>query len=284
MSQRSGLGKGLEALIPTGQTPLGDGGVTQVSVGMIAPNPRQPRVNFDETGLAELAASIREHGVIQPLVVSPVNSEGKHVLIVGERRLEAARSIGLQSVPVIIRHASDRQTLELALIENIQREDLNPLEEADAYRQLIDDFNLSHDEIALQVGKSRVSVTNTLRLLNLPESVKQALLDGRITEGHARALLGLPAPEAQEAALQTVIHQELNVRQTEELVRKLSGQKPPAKQKFIPPPEIVALEQRLRDSLGTKVILRHGRKGGSVTIHYYSDEELDTLLGRLLNE
>lgn len=284
MPQRSGLGKGLEALIPTGQTPLGDGGVTQVSVGMIAPNPRQPRVNFNETGLAELAASIREHGVIQPLVVSPVNSEGKHVLIVGERRLEAARSIGLQSVPVIIRHASDQQTLELALIENIQREDLNPLEEADAYRQLIDDFNLSHDEIALQVGKSRVSVTNTLRLLNLPESVKQALLDGRITEGHARALLGLPAQEAQEAALQTVIIRELNVRQTEELVRKLSGQKPPAKQKFIPPPEIVDLEQRLRDSLGTKVILRHGTKGGSLTIHYYSDEELDTLLGRLLNE
>jgi ParB family chromosome partitioning protein len=284
MPQRSGLGKGLEALIPTGQTPLEDGGVTQVSVGMIAPNPRQPRVNFDETGLAELAASIREHGVIQPLVVSPVNSEGKHVLIVGERRLEAARSIGLQSVPVIIRHASDQQTLELALIENIQREDLNPLEEADAYRQLIDDFNLSHDEIALQVGKSRVSVTNTLRLLNLPESVKQALLDGRISEGHARALLGLPAREAQEAALQTVIIRELNVRQTEELVRKLSGQKPPAKQKFIPPPEIVDLEQRLRDSLGTKVILRHGRKGGSVTIYYYSDEELDTLLGRLLNE
>jgi ParB family chromosome partitioning protein len=284
MPQRSGLGKGLEALIPTGQTPLEDGGVTQVSVGMIAPNPRQPRVNFDETGLAELAASIREHGVIQPLVVSPVNSEGKHVLIVGERRLEAARSIGLQSVPVIIRHASDQQTLELALIENIQREDLNPLEEADAYRQLIDDFNLSHDGIALQVGKSRVSVTNTLRLLNLPESVKQALLDGRISEGHARALLGLPAREAQEAALQTVIIRELNVRQTEELVRKLSGQKPPAKQKFIPPPEIVDLEQRLRDSLGTKVILRHGRKGGSVTIYYYSDEELDTLLGRLLNE
>lgn len=284
MPQRSGLGKGLEALIPTGQTPLGDGGVTQVSVGMIAPNPRQPRVNFDETGLAELAASIREHGVIQPLVVSPVNSEGKHVLIVGERRLEAARSIGLQSVPVIIRHASDQQTLELALIENIQREDLNPLEEADAYRQLIDDFDLSHEEIALQVGKSRVSVTNTLRLLNLPESVKQALLDGRITEGHARALLGLPALEAQEAALQTVIIRELNVRQTEELVRKLSGLKPPAKQKFIPPPEIVDLEQRLRDSLGTKVILRHGKKGGSVTIHYYSDEELDTLLGRLLNE
>lgn len=284
MPQRSGLGKGLEALIPTGQTPVGDGGVTQVSVGMIAPNPRQPRVNFNETGLAELAASIQEHGVIQPLVVSPANSEGKHVLIVGERRLEAARSIGLQSVPVIIRHASDQQTLELALIENIQREDLNPLEEADAYRQLIDDFDLSHDEIALQVGKSRVSVTNTLRLLNLPESVKQALLDGRISEGHARALLGLPTLEAQESALQTVIIRELNVRQTEELVRKLSGQKPPAKQKFIPPPEIVDLEQRLRNSLGTKVILRHRKKGGSVTIHYYSDEELNTLLGRLLNE
>lgn len=218
------------------------------------------------------------------MIVSPVNPEGKYVLIAGERRLEASRLAGLFRVPVIIRQASDQQLIELALIENIQRADLNPLEEADAYRQLTEDFNLSHEEIAKQVGKNRVTVTNTLRLLNLTEDIKHALVDRRISEGHARALLGLPTPEAQDAALKTVIAQELNVRQTEKLVRKLCGEKPPATPKLTPPPEITALEDRLRDNLGTKVTLRHGHRGGSLTIYYYSDEELDGLLGRLLNE
>ena len=191
---------------------------------------------------------------------------------------------GLATVPVLVREATDQQRLELAIIENVQRSDLSALEEAEAYRQLAEDFELSHEAIAARVGKSRVAVTNTLRLLRLPDSVKNALIEKRISEGHARALLALSTPEAQTAALHTVLGQELNVRQTEELVRKLSGDSPRPKSKPTIPPDILVLEERLRSSLGTKVTLRSGRKGGTVTIHYYSNEELDTLTARLLKE
>lgn len=283
MPQRTGLGKGLDALIPGGEMHPADAGITQVSPDLISPNPRQPRTRFDATELEELAASIREHGIIQPLVVSPAG-DGQYTLIAGERRLEAARKAGLHVVPIILRQASDLQLLELALIENVQRADLNPLEEAEAYHHLQSDFGLSHEEIAMQVGKSRVAVTNTLRLLNLPDSVKRALLENRITEGHARALLALPTPEAQQAALQTVLAHDLSVRQVEELVRKLSGQKPSPQPKHQPEPEVAAIEERLRASLGTKVSLRHGSHGGSLTIHYYSNEELDVILERLLRD
>jgi ParB family chromosome partitioning protein len=191
---------------------------------------------------------------------------------------------GLTSVPVLVRQATDQQRLELAIIENVQRSDLSALEEAEAYRQLAEDFDLSHEEIAARVGKNRVTVTNTLRLLRLPDSVKNALIESRISEGHARALLALSTPEAQTAALRTVVAQELNVRQTEELVRKLSGGKPVRKPKPVVIPEVAEIEERLRSSLGTKVTLRSGRKGGTLTIHYYSDEELDALLGRLIKD
>jgi len=281
MPQRTGLGKGLDALIPGGDAPSGAGGVTQASVESIARNPRQPRVQFDALELDELAASIREHGVIQPLIVSPASS-GRYTLIAGERRLQAAKKAGLRTVPVIVRQASDRQHLELALIENVQREDLGPLEEADAYQHLVQDFGLSQEEVAARVGKSRVAVTNTLRLLGLSAKVKQALADEQITEGHGRALLGLTSAKAQEAALQTVLKLSLSVRQTEGLVRKLGGEKPKAKVKSKPAADVVDIERRLRASLGTKVALKHGKKGGAVTIYYYSDEELDTLLERLL--
>jgi ParB family chromosome partitioning protein len=209
---------------------------------------------------------------------------GEYILIAGERRLQAARLAGLTSVPVLVRQATDQQRLELAIIENVQRSDLSALEEAEAYRQLAEDFDLSHEDIAGRVGKSRVAVTNTLRLLKLPDAVKNALIEGRISEGHGRALLALPTPEAQTAALRTVVSQELNVRQTEELVRKLSGEKPARKPKPVAAPEVAELEERLRSSLGTKVTLRSGRKGGTLTIRYYSDEELDALMGRLLKE
>jgi ParB family chromosome partitioning protein len=187
-------------------------------------------------------------------------------------------------VPVLVRQATDQQRLELAIIENVQRSDLSALEQAEAYRQLAEDFGLSHEEIAARVGKSRVAVTNTLRLLKLPDVVKNALIEGRISEGHARALLALTTPEAQTVALHTLLKQEFNVRQTEELVRKLSGQKLSRKPRPAAAPEVSELEERLRSSLGTKVTLRSGRKGGTVTIHYYSNEELDALIGRLLNE
>lgn len=283
MPPRSGLGKGLDALIPTGQKtsgPSGEAGVTQVPVDLIQRNPRQPREKFDLEELDNLAASIREHGVIQPLVVSP-GKGGLYTLVAGERRLQAARKAGLKTVPVVIRHATDQQLLELALIENVQREDLNAIEEAEAYQHLAREFKLSHETIATRVGKSRVAVTNTLRLLDASAAVKQALVDGRITEGHARALLALNTAKAQEALLSQVVNLDLSVRQTEALARKYSGQKPATKKKSGQSADVTDVERRLRSSLGTKVSLKHGKKGGTVTIYYYSDEDLDALLEKL---
>ena len=284
MPQKTGLGRGLGALIPGGENALAENGVMLVSVDLVFPNPRQPRSMMHPEELQDLTASIREHGVLQPLIVTPGDMQGRYILIAGERRLQAARLAGLASVPVLVRQATDQQRLELAIIENVQRSDLSALEQAEAYRQLAEDFDLSHEDIAARVGKSRVAVTNTLRLLKLPDAVMNALIEGRVSEGHARALLALPTPEAQAAALRTVIAQELNVRQTEELVRKLSGEKFSRKPKPAAVPEEAELEERLRASLGTKVTLRSGRKGGTVTIHYYSDEELNALMGRLLND
>ncbi len=283
MAQRTGLGKGLDALIPAGgkvSALVSAGGVQQVSVDAIQRNPRQPRIHFKEDELTELAESIRAHGVIQPLIVIP-KTDGKFVLIAGERRWQAAQRAGLRTVPVITRQANNQEMLEVALIENVQRADLNALEEAEAYRQLVEEFGLSHEAVAKRVGKSRVAVTNTLRLLGLADVVKQALVDDRITEGHARALLALSTQKAQASAMQTVINLSLSVRQTEELIRKLAGQKPIKAKKPIRNADLHDVEKRLQRSLGTKVALKHGKKGGTVTIYYYSDEELDALLEKL---
>lgn len=284
MAQRKGLGKGLDALIPGGKTASvssGSGtGVQQAPVESIKRNPRQPRLTFKDEELNELAASIKEHGVIQPLIVMP-NNDGTFVLIAGERRLQASQRAGLRTVPVITRQANNQELLELALIENVQRADLNPMEEAEAYRHLADDFGLSHEMIAKRVGKSRVAVTNTIRLMNLADGVKQALVDGLITEGHARALLMLSTQKAQTSALQTIINLSLSVRQAEELMRKLTGLKPIKAKKPFRNANVTDVEKRLQKSLGTKVALKHGKKGGTVTIYYYSDEELDALLDKL---
>lgn len=287
MAQKTGLGKGLDALIPAGgKTPPasssgGGGGVQQVAVDSIKPNPRQPRVHFKEEDLTELAASIREHGVIQPIIVMP-KSDGTYILIAGERRWQASQKAGLRTVPVITRHANNQELLELALIENVQRADLNSIEEAEAYRQLVEEFGLSHEAVAKRVGKSRVAVTNTLRLLGLADVVKQALVDGTVTEGHARALLTLSTQKAQASALQTIINLSFSVRQTEEYVRKLAGQKPIKAKKPIRSADVADVEKRLQNSLGTKVALKHSKKGGTVTIYYYSGEELDALLEKLI--
>lgn len=284
MAQRTGLGKGLDALIPSGgksqPASSGVGGVQQVAVDAIQPNPRQPRIHFKEEDLAELAASIREHGVIQPLIVTP-KSDGTFTLIAGERRWQASQKAGLRTVPVITRQASNQELLEIALIENVQRADLNSMEEAEAYRQLVEEFGLSHEAVAKRVGKSRVAVTNTLRLLGLADVVKQALVDGKLTEGHARALLALSTQKAQASALQTVVNLAFNVRQTEEYVRKLAGQKPIKAKKPVRSADVNDVEKRLQHSLGTKVALKHGKKGGTVTIYYYSGEELDALIDKL---
>jgi ParB family chromosome partitioning protein len=284
MSKKGGLGRGLEALIPGSDVVPHEGNLTFVAVEKISSNPRQPRRNFNPEELSELTASVLEHGVLQPLIISPGKNVGEYILIAGERRLQASRLAGLVSVPVVIRETTDMEKLELALIENVQRADLNPLEEAEAYRQLAEEFNLSHEAIARKVGKSRVAVSNTLRLLKLPDIVKNALIEGRISEGHARALLALTTPESQTAVLKTVFTQELSVRQTEELVRKYGGERRVNNPKTRIPPEVADLEERLRASLGTKVALRAGKRGGSLTIYYYSSEELDLLLGRLIDE
>jgi ParB family chromosome partitioning protein len=284
MAKKSGLGKGLDALIPTEESQLPESGITHIPIANIIPNPRQPRTNFASDELDELAISIREHGVIQPLIVTQTEAAGQYTLIAGERRLLAAQLIELEEVPVIIREASDQELVELALVENVQRADLGALETAEAYRQLTEDFNLSHEEIAARVGKNRVTITNTLRLLKLPDEVKESLAEGIITEGHARALLALPTPEAQSAALKSILKNDLNVRQTEELVRKLGGEKPQRLSPPPPDPEIKALEEQLRQRLGTRVTLNQRSKGGTLTIHYYSAEELNTILDLIMSD
>ena len=282
MAHKSGLGKGLEAILPTGEE------MTSYSVGVslpitqIVPNPHQPRGHIDAEALEELTSSIREHGLLQPVVVKRLDDQ-HYALITGERRWRAARQAGLEAIPAIIREASDQEQLELALIENVQRADLSPLETAAAYQHLADDFHLTQDQIAARVGKSRVSVTNTIRLLNLSNPVQAALAQQAISEGHARALLGLSTPQAQLAVLQTILKRDLSVRQTEELVRKLSGARPERKSNPKVSPEIQDLEERLREYLGTRVTLTHGRKGGSLVIRYYSDEELEAIIAQILH-
>ncbi len=282
MARKGGLGKGLDALIP------GDFSTPPVSadsfapIASIVPNPRQPREIMNEDDLQDLANSIREHGILQPLIVTLEPLSGTYTLIAGERRLRAAKIVGLDKVPVIVRTATEQERLELALIENVQRADLSPLETAEAYQKLANEFNLSHEEIAARVGKGRVAVTNTMRLLKLPAQAKKALAQGQISEGHGRAILGLPTEQAQLSALHTIISLELNVRQTEELIRKLSGQKPPVLPIKPVDPSVKEIEERLCEKLGTKVTLKHGQKGGTVTIHYYSEEELSGLLSRIL--
>lgn len=279
---RRGLGKGLDALIP-GDTPADQtNGAQLIPIPQIAPNPSQPRGDMDDDKLEELANSIREHGILQPLILTKESDKDTYTLIAGERRLRAAKLAGLESVPAIVRQVNDQERLELALIENIQRENLTPLESAEAYQQLNDEFGLSHDQIATRVGKSRTAVTNTIRLLKLPEAVRKAMSAGKISEGHARALLSLTTQKAQLAAMQTIISHGLNVRQTEELIRKLAGEKPAASapKKAPKSAEVKEIENQLRSVLGTKVTLNHGKKGGTVVIHYYSDEELESLIQR----
>jgi len=282
--RKSGLGRGLEALIPAAEeAEAAARGVVEAPLASIAPNPLQPRAPIRDQDLVELAASIEEHGIIQPLVVS--RAPDGYQLIAGERRWRAARLAGLSQVPIIVKDVAPSEMLELALVENVQRSDLNALEEAMAYRQLVDEFALTQEQVARRVGKSRVAVANTLRLLKAARGVQEALLEDRISEGHARALLGLEQAEAQEAALKTVLKHGLNVRQTEELVRRLLGQdreeQRPAREVS---PETRALEARFREALGTKVNLTRSGKGGRVVIYFYSDEELDALYERIVEQ
>jgi len=282
MPRKTGLGRGLDALIGNERPAVGE--ISNIPLDQIAPNPRQPRLNIDREELAELTDSIREVGVLQPLIVTYDDQNDRYTLVAGGRRLLAAAQAGLQTVPAIVRQVTEQQRLEFALIENLQRADLRPLESAEAYRQLVDEFGLSHEDVAARVGKSRVAITNTLRLLKLPDPVKKALMENRVTEGHARALLALHTSEAQITTLHTVVQRELTVRQTEELVQKLLGQVPPIRTKTPPLPEISAIEDRLRSHLGTKVHLTKRLKGGTILIHFYSEEEFNSLIDKILGD
>ena len=278
MARKRALGKGLEALIPPGSAQ----GILELPLDRIGPNPRQPRTRFPKQELRELAESIKRHGLLQPLLV--VATPDGYQLVAGDRRLQASRLAGLRAVPALVRQAGEQASLEMALIENLQRENLNPLEEAEGFRQLADDFDLSHDQIAGLIGRSRSDVSNTLRLLKLSSGVREALAEGQISAGHARALLGLGAAQDQTAALRTVLGKGLNVRQTEALIRQLGAG--PRRQRAAPRQgaEAAALETRLEAELGTRVRIKGGRRGGQVIIHYYSDEELNAIADRLLSE
>ncbi|MGD2145072.1 MAG: ParB/RepB/Spo0J family partition protein [Anaerolineae bacterium] len=283
-SRKIGLGKGLESLIPAADDAEAAArqGVLEVPIAAISPNPHQPRSKIREEDLSALAASIEEHGIIQPLVVTEV-PDG-YQLIAGERRWRAARVAGLSTVPVLVKYVAPSRVLELALVENLQRSDLNPMEEAAAYHQLVDEFELTQQQIARRVGKSRTAVANTLRLLKAARSVQEALLDERITEGHARALLGLEGVEAQEAALNTVLKQGLNVRQTEQLVRRLLGGKEKKDPAHQPSPEARELERRFREALSTKVSLKRKGRGGRLVIFFYSEEELAAIYDHIVGD
>jgi ParB family chromosome partitioning protein len=260
-----------------------------VAVSSIVPNPRQPRTSIAPDGLAELAASIREHGIIQPLIVTQGtgNPRAPYQLIAGERRWRAAQLAGLSEVPVLVKDVAPQQHLELALVENLQRADLNPLEEAEAYQALMHDFGLSQQDVAHRVGKSRVAVANSVRLLRLPTPVKALLAEGALTEGHARALLALSDDQMLVRAAEQVVARELTVRQTEELVRRLAAVVPPQDDTPAEPdPRLDAqtrhLEEAFRSALGTRVALTRGRRGGRLVISFYSDEELQTIYERIV--
>lgn len=280
MARKQALGRGLDALIPAG--PEIRPGVLELPINVIEPNPRQPRSRFSESELADLTDSIRQHGILQPLLV--IASADGYQLIAGERRLMAAKKAGLTLVPAVVREAGAQASLEMALVENLQRSDLNALEAADGYRQLVEDFDLTHDEVAARMGKSRSSVTNSLRLLKLSAAVRKALEAGKISEGHARALLALPLAQQQASALRTIVSRDLNVRQAEELVRQMSQDPAPRKQSSAKKedPQMADLAKRLEGALATKVDLRRSKQGGQVIIHYYSDEELNAIADRLL--
>lgn len=273
-----GLGRGLSALIP--QRAAGQAVPIDVPIARIRANPQQPRRHFDAAELASLEASIRAYGVLQPILV--VETIDGYQLVAGERRLRAATAAGLERIPVVIRQLDAAAQLEVALIENLQREDLDPIEAAQGFRRLVDEFGFTHERIAERVGRARSTVANTLRLLDLAPRVQAAVADRQLTEGHARALGGLTV-EHQELVLDSVVGQELSVRQTEELVRRLKAPRPAptAKAGRTADPDLERVEEDLRRSLGTKVSLARSRRGGRIVIEYYSDEELGRLYERL---
>ena len=269
---RKGLGKGLGALI-TDVENLG-AGVREIKINEIEPNTNQPRKNFDNEKLKQLAESIKQHGVVQPIIIKREN--GAYKIVAGERRWRASRIAGLATVPVIIRELTNRQLMEIALVENLQREDLNPLEEAEAYDRLMKEYKMTQEEISVTVGKSRSAIANSVRLLGLNELIKGYLISGQLTSGHARAILSVDETKLQEKIADEVIKNDLNVRDTEKLVKRYPIKKLiRKKEKNI---EIADIEDKLKNYFSTKVKIVHNNKRGKIMIEYYSNDELERIL------
>ena len=281
MSKKYGLGKGLGALIPDDLSVQDDKDinkdVNKISINMIRANESQPRKSFDENKLNSLTASIKEHGIIQPLVLK--KDEGDtYTIIAGERRWRAAKLAGLKEIPAVIMNVTEKQLLEISLIENIQREDLNPIEEALAYKKLIDDFNLTQEELSERVGKSRTAITNCLRLLNLDLRVQQYVIEGVITEGHGRAILGVDDKNFQFKLAQTVIDEGLSVRETEKLAKNMLHDNKRKRKEKDENPYYIDIEEKLKSAFGTKVSIKSGRNKGKIEIEYYSEDDLQRIV------
>ncbi|WP_234118403.1 ParB/RepB/Spo0J family partition protein [Clostridium hydrogenum] len=281
MNKKGGLGRGLSALIQDNNIDEEErkDSVEKIALNLIKPNKKQPREYFDEKKIAQLAESIREHGVIQPLILKKENDV--YVIVAGERRWRAAKSIGLTEVPAVIIDATEKDLLEISLIENIQREDLNPIEEAKAYRRLLDDFNLTQEQLSKRIGKSRVVITNCMRLLNLDERVQEYLIDGVISEGHGRVLLSVQDKNSQYKLSQTIIDEDLSVRDTEKLIKSLSKQKSITnvdETKENNNQYVNEIKDRLENYFGTKVALKTGKNKGKIEIEYYSNEDLQRII------
>lgn len=299
MSQNYGLGRGLSSLIPpkkisepqkdfnyfgVANAPVNSAkgeekstGVEEVDVFRIGPNPHQPRLRFDEEKLQELAASIKEHGIIQPITVT--KNGNQYEIIAGERRLQAARLAGLKKVPVIVREAGELAKLELAIIENVHRHDLNPIEEAKSYLKLTEEFDLNQEDLSRKMGKSRSAIANKLRLLRLPVEIQKALAEGKISEGHAKAILAIENPEKQRALFEMILKGHLTVRQTESKTKEVEVKKHTRSVHI--DPQLKSLEDRLAEKLGTKVKIAKAGNGGKILIDYYSEEELQNIIGRI---
>jgi ParB family transcriptional regulator, chromosome partitioning protein len=275
---KKALGKGLGAFIPEEFGIIKDERYAELNVEQLFPNPLQPRLKFDDQSISELAQSIRESGVVQPILV--VSEDGRFKIIVGERRWRAAQKAGLKKVPVLIRNLSPEKQLEVAIVENIHREDLNPMEVAMAYQRMTQDLNFTQQEIAEKVGKDRTSVTNYLRLLKLPGEIQNGIIEDKVSMGHARALLALEEPEAQLTAYQQILDKSLSVRNTEKLVNRLK-EKAPRVQRSLEDPDLHALQEEMLKALGTKVLISGNRNKGVLKIFYFSLDDLNRIYDKL---
>lgn len=283
MPKKMGLGKGLAALIPD-YSEENKNLLKEINIDEITPNPNQPRIDMDQEKLNELADSIKEHGVIQPIIVRRIK-KGSYQIIAGERRWRACKMLDLKTIPAIITEYSDLKSTEVALIENLQRVDLNPLEEALAYQSLINEFGITQEKLAKRVGKSRSAVANTLRLLSLPDDILQMLKNGDLTSGHARALLALDETRKQIAVAKEVVNKQLSVRQTERLVKKLTEQKQTGNEKNQPQanPELLYLQDKLQNIFSTKVQIKTNKKGkGKLEIEFYNQDDLNRIIDIVL--